>query len=355
MKKARKIIFIMSFLVMLILTHSSKAASLDTIEINTNKEIVNPGTEVELIINFGKELGSYTFDIAYDNNLLEFVSTDGGTQNDMGTKVRIVYYDSSGGTNPRESMKVVFKAKEGIQTSNPTDFSITAEGLANPDASEQYDDIDVPIKKNITVEPAYEDYKFELTYSGNPIINEEKDMKLVLSSNMGRFYDHTRILVQATTPSNANVQLLAIDEQSLEHDLIDNGWGDASGDKIGGVVNKVINMRGIFDMAGEYKLTFNLIDRDQSDKVLATNTFVVNVTDNSQIDQTPQNPEVPGTQEPTEEETPNQEPVDENNVQTQEEPTELPRTGYNYYILFGIIILAISFAIYCIKLNKKSH
>ena len=77
MKKARKIIFIMSFLMLLFLTHISKAASLDTIEINTNKEIVNPGTEVELIINFGKELGSYTFDIAYDNNLLEFVSTDG--------------------------------------------------------------------------------------------------------------------------------------------------------------------------------------------------------------------------------------------------------------------------------------
>ena len=184
MKKFFKTIFVMSFVLLVILVGKSNAAALDAIQIDTNKEIVNPGSEIVLNINFGKPLGAYTFDINYDNNLLEFVSTDGGTENDNGTRVRIVYYDSSGGSNPKESMNVTFKAKEGIETSNPTDFSITAEGLSNPDASESYDDITVPIKKSITVEPQYEDYKFELTYSGNPIINEEKEMTLTLSSAM---------------------------------------------------------------------------------------------------------------------------------------------------------------------------
>lgn len=279
MKKTIKTIFVMSFLLIVTIAIKSNAASIDAISINTNKEIVNPGTEVNLNINFGTPLGSYTFDINYDNNLLEYVSTDGGTANDNGSKVRIVFYDSTGGTNPRDTMNVTFRAKTGLQTSNPTDLSITAEGLANPDASVQYDDILVPIKKNIVVEPKYEDYKFSFEYTGNPIVNEEKDFKLTLSSTLGRFYDHARILAEATTPNNGNVRLIGIDEQQLEHDLIDNGWGDASGYKIGGQVNQVLNLRGIFDTAGQYTITFKLIDRDNSDTVIATNSFTINVED----------------------------------------------------------------------------
>ena len=149
MKKAIKTIFIMSFLLLIVLVGKVDAASLDAIAIDTNKEIVNPGTELSLNINFGTSLGSFTFDINYDNNLLEYVSTNVGTANDNGSKVRIVFYDATGGTDPKDSLSVVFKAKEGLQTSNPTDLSITAEGLANADASVQYDDILVPIKKNI--------------------------------------------------------------------------------------------------------------------------------------------------------------------------------------------------------------
>ena len=351
MKKFFKTIFVMSFILLGILVGKSNAAALDAIQINTNKEIVNPGSEIVLNINFGKPLGAYTFDINYDNNLLEFVSTDGGTENDNGTRVRIVYYDSSGGSNPKESMNVTFKAKEGIQTSNPTDFSITAEGLSNPDASESYDDITVPIKKSITVEPQYEDYKFELTYSGNPIINEEKEMTLTLSSAMGRFYDHSRILAEATTPNNGNVQLLGTDENQLEHDLIDSGWGDVSGDKIGGNVTKTLNLRGIFDTAGQYTITFKLIDRDNSDSVIAENSFTINVEEKQIIPPTEENPptEIPSENNPNN--------VAEGQVQgnnTENDlPKELPKTGYNYYAIFGITILVIGLAVYILRRKSK--
>ena len=329
----------------------SNAAALDAIQINTNKEIVNPGSEIVLNINFGKPLGAYTFDINYDNNLLEFVSTDGGTENDNGTRVRIVYYDSSGGSNPKESMNVTFKAKEGIQTSNPTDFSITAEGLSNPDASESYDDITVPIKKSITVEPQYEDYKFELTYSGNPIINEEKEMTLTLSSAMGRFYDHSRILAEATTPNNGNVQLLGTDENQLEHDLIDSGWGDVSGDKIGGNVTKTLNLRGIFDTAGQYTITFKLIDRDNSDSVIAENSFTINVEEKQIIPPTEENPptEIPSENNPN---NVTEGQVQGNNTEN-DLPKELPKTGYNYYAIFGITILVIGLAVYILRRKSK--
>ena len=351
MKKFFKTIFVMSFILLGILVGKSNAAALDAIQINTNKEIVNPGSEIVLNINFGKPLGAYTFDINYDNNLLEFVSTDGGTENDNGTRVRIVYYDSSGGSNPKESMNVTFKAKEGIETSNPTDFSITAEGLSNPDASESYDDITVPIKKSITVEPQYEDYKFELTYSGNPIINEEKEMTLTLSSAMGRFYDHSRILAEATTPNNGNVQLLGTDENQLEHDLIDSGWGDVSGDKIGGNVTKTLNLRGIFDTAGQYTITFKLIDRDNSDSVIAENSFTINVEEKQIIPPTEENPptEIPSENNPN---NVTEGQVQGNNTEN-DLPKELPKTGYNYYAIFGITILVIGLAVYILRRKSK--
>lgn len=353
MKKTLSILFIMAIFILTVFTVQVKAVALDNIQISTDKEIVNPGSEITLTINFGKDLGSYTFDVAYDSNLLEYVSTDAGTPNDDKTKVRIVYYDSSGGTNPKSSMQVKFKAKEGITTSNPTNFAITAEGLANADASETYDDITVPIEKNIVVEPIYEDYEFTLTYTGNPVINEEKEMTLRLISSMGRYYDHARILAEAQTPEGANVKLLGTDENSLEHDLIDSGWGDPSGYKIGGDVDKVLNLRGIFDKEGEYTLTFKLIDRDNSDTVIATNNFTINV-ENKQPEVTlPEEPTEGTEQTPSEENTTTQNPQD-NQTSNEQLPEQLPKTGYNIYIpiILSIILIIITVTVIYIKSRK---
>lgn len=354
MKKIFYTLLIMAIILSTILVSKVNAASLDNIQASTNKEIVNPGDTVVLTINFGKPLGAYTFDIAYDNNLLEYVETDGGTPNDNGTRVRVVFYDSSGGTGARESMTITFRAKTGIQTSNPTDLSITAEGLANPDASENYDDIVVPITKNITVEPNYEDYKFDFTYTGNPIVNEEKEMNLSLNSSMGRFYDHARILVEAQTPDGGNVQLLGTDEQQAEHDLIDSGWGDPSGFKIGGQVNKVLKLRGIFDKAGEYTLTFRLIDRDNSDAEIAKSEFKVTVDDVKQ--EQPEQPEITPPQEeiPNGENSEEMKPQEEPNVE-ENLPQQLPKTGANMYIPVLVIIMTIISIIAYMKLRNKKN
>ena len=349
MKKIFNTILILSILFTFILVFNpnlAQAAALDDIEIATNKDTVNPGDTITLTITFGKPLGAYTFDIAYDNNLLEYVETDGGTPNDNGTRVRVVFYDSTGGTNPKESMSITFRAKEGIMTSNPTDLAVTAEGLANPDASENYDDITIALEKNIVVEPRYEDYKFDLSYTGGPIINEEKEMILSLTSAMGKNYDHARIIAEATTPDRGNVQLKGTDETQTEYDIIDSGWGDPSGYAIGGQnVNKILSLRGIFDKAGEYTLTFKLIDRDNSDAVIAENTFTVTVIDTETT--------------PPEEEIPENEPegtVEENMTNTIEEnlPTQLPKTGINLYIPIVVIVIAIMSTSLYSSMNKKN-
>ena len=44
-------------------------------------------------------------------------------------------------------------------------------------------------------------------------------------------------------------------------------------------MNQVLNLRGIFDTVGQYTVTFKLIDRDNSDTVIATNSFTINVED----------------------------------------------------------------------------
>lgn len=339
MKKMVNIISIFLVLFLLILSINVYAVKLDTINVTTDKETVHPGQTVTLTVDFGTQMGSYDVNVAYDNNLLEYVSTQGAAGNNTGTLVKTTYhYDASSGQSPRTSMSVTFKAKEDILTSNPTNLSVTLEGMANPDASISYDDT-TPIIKNIVVEPAYVDYDIALQYTGDIIKNEQKDMKLVVSSPMGKNYEHTRIIAEATTPSNETVQILGTDNEGLEHDIIDSGWGSAEGDPIGGKnVDKELNLRGLFSGAGKYAITLKLIDRDNSDNIIASKTFDITVKDEATVT--------------TPEEGNNK--VVENNPNTEiakQEPTTLPKTGNTiYFVLLPIIVvLAIAYII----LRKK--
>lgn len=351
----KKIISVMAIFLCLTILFSAYvfAAPLGTIDITTDKQTVHPGETVKINVNFGQDLGAYTVDVAYDNNLLEYVSAEGGTPNDNGTRVRVYFFDSTGGTTPSSNMSVTFKAKEGIVTSNPTDLSVTMEGLANNDASVNYDDVSVPIVKNIVVEPIYEDYSIELNYSGDVIKNVEKDMKLVIRSAMGKNYEHTRIIGEVTSPANATAKLLAIDSQSLEHDILESGWGDASGDPIGGKdVVKELDVRGLFSAVGEYTIKLSVIDRDASDAEIVSNTFKVNVVENST--QLPpedtNNPEQPGQTEDNKTETTGNNGTNDNN--TQEKPVELPKTGNTMYFEIAGVIAVLSIAY--IALRRKN-
>ena len=360
MKKTLCILLVM-IIFLCNLTIKVNAATLDAIDITIDKAKVHPEENVKLSINFGKELGSYTFDIAYDNNLFEYVSAEGGTANDNGTRVRIYYFDSSGGSNPRNDMSVTFKAKSNIITSNPTNFSVTGEGFANPDASEQYDDISVPIVKDLIVEPIFEDYDIAFNYDVNIIENEEKNIKISITSTLGKNYDHARLIAEATTPDGGNVKLLATDNSNLEHDIIQSGWGDASGYKIGGKdVNQVLNTRGIFSKAGQYNISLKLIDRDTSDSVIASKSFNINVqsknntndenTVNNENTSNNQNNTIVGNTTNSE----NKNVLNENNTNiadnTNKEILEkLPKTGINIYVVLISAIILLSFVYLYLK------
>ena len=352
MKKIVSIISILLIVSLAIFTGNVYAAPLNSVSVETSKNLVRPGEEVKVNIEFGQALGSYTFDIAYDNSIFEYVSNEGGTPNDMGDKVRVVFYDSSGGTNPRNNMSVTFKAKSDITTSNPTEFNVTAEGLANSDASVTYDDITTPITKNLTVEPQYVDYTLSLVpVNGTLIKDEENEMKLTYSSPMGKYYEKARLVAEST--GTGDVKLLGTDEQQLEHDIIESGWGEEQGYKIGGKdVSQTLNVRGVFSKAGNYKITLKLIDRENSDTVIAEKTFDFTVEEKSEV-VPPQTGETESgtTESKPEEITP---PVEvEENVTENKVPTQLPKTGINIYIPICLVLsILLGMVIYYNKKKK---
>lgn len=346
MKKIISFIAILALMFTFFLTGTTFAASLDTLKVESNKTTVRPGEQVNLTINFGESLGAYTFDIAYDNNIFDFVSADGGTSNNTGDKVRVTFYDTTGGTNPRQNMSIVFKAKEGITTSNPTELTVTGEGLANADASVTYDDITTPIVKNITVEPEYEPYTLNLEYTGDIIFGEEKDMKLSYSSSMGRYYEHARLVASATTPEGASVKLTGVNTgEQAEQDIILSGWGDPQGYKIGGKdVLQTLNVKALFTDTGDYTITLKLIDRDNADSVIAEKEFTFTAKEHEQEITPPAEEEPPKAPE-----TNNGENT--NNVQ---KPTTLPKTGNNIYVPMAVLLIGLTgFAVYYNKKKTK--
>ena len=354
MKKILSLITLLIIISICIFTGNVYAAPLNSVNVETTKELIRPGEEVRINIDFGQALGSYTFDIAYDNRIFEYVSVEGGTANDMGTKVRVVFYDSTGGTNPRNSMNITFKAKDDITTSNPTEFNITAEGLANSDASVTYDDITIPITKNVTVEPEYVDYTLNLEATGDKLVKDkENEMKLTYSSPMGKYYNKAR-LVAEKTDGTGDVKLLATDEQSLEHDIIQSGWGEEQGYPIGGKdVLQTLNVRGVFSDIGDYKITLKLIDRENSDTIIAQKTFDFTVVEETQ--EVP--PSTDGTENDDVEEKPEEiiEPEEENKTENTQNvmPSKLPKTGTNIYLPICIVLITLISII--IFYNKKKN
>ena len=288
----KKILSILVILAFLFFTFqiSSNAASipLNSLDVTVSETKIRPGENVTVNINFGTDLGAYTFDVAYDNNIFEYVSSEGGTENDDGTRVRVTFYDSTGGTSPRTSMSVTFKAKDSIVTTNPTDFSVTGEGLANADASQEYDDITSPVKKSVTVEPDYKDYTISLNYSGNIIINEAKDMELVTKSAMGKNYDNLKLTAEVVSkPSDdATVKLIATTKTRQEVDLIQEAWGEVDGYALGGKdVEQILEVAGTFSTEGNYKIKFSILDKDSGDAEIATKTVDVTAKSQATVDE----------------------------------------------------------------------
>lgn len=326
MKKLFYVLTILILLLFISIPSISSAATLDTVSVETSKTKIAPGEEVSVTVSFGKDLGAYTIYTAYDNAIFEYVRSEGGTASDDGDKVILTYHDSTGGSNPRTNAVITFKAKDDLTGTNPTDFSITLEGMANSDASERYDDISIAIIKDVLVEPNYVDYTLKLEYTGTVKKDEQKNMKLITESTMGKNYDHVRLIAEVTAkPSDtATAKLLATQSNSVEIDLLQSGWGEADGYAIGGRnVKQELALRGEFNTDGKYTIHIKLIDRDDSDAVIVEKSFDIEVGEKTV--------ETPTTEEKL--------------------PETYPQTGMMQYAIIVITIVVLA-AIYTV-LSKK--
>lgn len=348
MKKIISSIILLMIVFIIMFSVNSYAVLLDRVDVQVDKTTVRPGENVTVNINFGENLGAYTANISYDNKLFEYVSTEGGTANDQTDKVKVVYFDQTGGQNPRSNMSVTFKAKDDITTSNPTEFTVTLEGMANNNASITFDDITTPIVKNVVVEPEFLDYLLKLEYTGDVIENEAKDMKISYSSSSGKHYAKARLVLDATTPDGASVQLIGIDNENLKHDIIQSGWGDSQGYEIGGKnFAQVLDVQGTFSKKGAYTITLKLIDRENSDTVIAQNTVNITVSEKEEQVQKPEE----NVGELTPENTKPQDQTTPEIQNTAKQPSKLPKTGTNIYIPLGMILFSLVGAV--IVNNKK--
>ncbi len=300
---------------------------LETVKVEVNKAKVAPGEQVTLTTDFGQTMGAYTINVEYDPKAFSYVKSEGGAENDENGKVILTYhYVQQGSEQPRTNATITFKANDNIVADTPTDFSVTINGMSNPDNSKEYDDITVPFKKDVLIQPNYVDYSLALQYSGVILPNVAKDMKLVTSSTMGKNYDHVRLIATLTkTPSKeATAKLLATNSEKTEIDLLHSGWGEAEGYAIGGKnVKQELALKGEFSEIGNYTINVKLIDRDDEDKVIAQKDFNIAV----------------GEQKKEEDE---------------KLPATLPKTGgmQYVYIILAVSVLTIAY-LYITKKNRK--
>lgn len=374
MKEKLRIFSITLFLVMFMFIQDTYAVSLNTFDVQISKNLVRPGEEVTVQVNFGEALKAYTVKIAYDDNIFDYVSSEGGTAVNTFDKIIMSYGDTEMPVEARGSVSVTFRAKSSLTTTNPTNFVVTSDNMKNADGSMIYDPITTGFTKDLIVEPEYEDYEIKLTHIDTIVKGKPIDMILSYSSAMGRPYAHARLVAEVAT-SGGTAQLLGTDQSDSEHDIIQDGWGAVEGYEIGGKgVTQELHVRAIFSDIGDYTITLKLIDKENGDTVIAQRSFPFTAVDEQiqpNYDIVPMSieeaengtqeelsvrsvPEFNHTEGQVQARTQTQASETSTNITnetTQSAPNKLPKTGINVYI-YGVLSLIALTAGY-IYFNKK--
>ena len=370
MKKYITSICIVLVLMISILSGKSYAISLDNLNVNLDKTVVRPGENIEIKIYFGALLEEYIFNIAYDNKIFEYVSSEGGDAIDQGNIVELKFSKKENDYS-KDHISLIFKAKNDITTSNPTNFAVTGKNFKIENSDEYVDNMDSSISKEVLVEPEYEDYVINLDYEAEEIIaNKETNMQISITSNIGRYYEKAKLFAKVT-PTDSTSRMIAINEEDKkEYDLFKTFWKD-DGYKIGGKdVTQVLNVTTMFEKSGEYSVTLNLVDGENNDNIIVSKTVNLLVNENledgnsnnianndlntTNIINNIENTNIASDVSAIENSNINLK-GENSNVQTNTNtvPNMLPKTGSNIYIPILIItLLIISLIIYINNKNK---
>lgn len=173
---------------------------------------------------------------------------------------------------------------------------------------------------------AANEYSFDMEYTGNIIKNVEKDAVVILKGVNAPVHTNVQIKVDITGP--ATPKILATDTAGTEYDIAQIGyWGPPSGFAVGGEFENRTPIKATFTEEGSYTITLSLIDVANSNAVITTRTFNLEVYE----DEAPVNNVVSNN-------------IIENNILENNMIEELPKTGtsvieYVGYLAVLIIVL----------------
>lgn len=349
-----------SILILLFLSVQIKCfgESLENLKINIDKSVVHPSEEVTLKIDFGRLLSEFEINIAYDKNLFGYYSANKDINLYDNGDVVTLSYPTMSTKDAISEIEVTFKAKEHVTTTNPTDLKVTIQNMKDSLKDELIENPLLPIEKELVVEPIYKDYQFFLEHDDTLSKNKDINMKLILKSEMGQIYQNTKIHAIIISESESEVQITATDLLGKKYNILEDGWGGENGESIGGLnVSKELNLNTLFSDSGNYKITFELRDINNSGFVIASKTFNLKVDDEikkqnniSKLENVISENKTATSGEPIK--------IEENKVTNTNEvvykPTTLPKAGSTIYFLIlpsiGILIL-----IYCIFKKKDEN
>jgi hypothetical protein len=130
---------------------------------------------------------------------------------------------------------------------------------------------------NVTL-PVASTYKFSYDVPAEVIAGRAYTVPVSIEpETVGDFgYNRVRFDVAVTTPEGATLQLLATDTNGVEHDVAQIGyWGPENGFPIAADYSATTDFTAIFSDAGEYTITFSLVDLDAGEALV---TETVNIT-----------------------------------------------------------------------------
>lgn len=125
---------------------------------------------------------------------------------------------------------------------------------------------------------AADEYYFDLQYTGTIVKNVEKEANVLLVGVNGTLHSNVQIQVNITGP--ATPKLLATDSNGVEYDIAQLGyWGPPSGFAVQGDFTNTTPIKATFTEEGSYTIELKLVDLTNSNAVITSKTFTIEVSD----------------------------------------------------------------------------
>lgn len=128
----------------------------------------------------------------------------------------------------------------------------------------------------MTIVKAADEYTFELNYTGDIVINDEKEATVVLRGTDATPHSKVRIKVEVNGP--ATPKIMATDSSGVEHDIAQIGyWGPDTGFEVGGTFENKTPIKATFSAAGTYTIKLSLINLENNNDVITSKTETIEV------------------------------------------------------------------------------